>query len=139
VIIRRAQQSDAESVWALLGQMGSAFEPDRGAFDRNYPPLLDSADELLLVAEDAGEVVGYALTVFSTLLYTNGVSGQLQELVVDEGRRQLGAGRALVEAVEAECITRGAAQLVVATRRAAGFYDRLGYYISADYLKRTFD
>ncbi len=119
--------------------MGAAFEPDRSAFDRNFPTLIDSADELLLVADADGKVVGYALTVFSTLLYTNGLSGQLQELVVDEDDRQAGAGRALVEAVEAECIARGAKQLVVATRRAAGFYDRLGYYISADYLKRTFD
>jgi ribosomal protein S18 acetylase RimI-like enzyme len=138
VSIRRAQQADAERVWTLLGQMDSQFPLDRAAFDRNYPILIDSQDELLLVAEDGGEVVGYALTVFSTLLYTNGLSGQLQELVVDESHRRGGAGRALVEAVEAECATRGAAQLVVATRRAAGFYDRLGYYISADYLKRTF-
>lgn len=136
--IRPAQQGDAERVWTLLGQMGAAFEPDRAAFDTNYPKLIASPDELLLVAEEDGEVVGYALTVFSTLLYTNGLSGQLQELVVDENRRRGGAGRSLVEAVEAECVARGAAQLVVATRRAAGFYDRLGYYISADYLKRTF-
>lgn len=136
--IRRATGADAERVWTLLGELGAAFEPSRTAFDTNYPTLIDSADELLLVAEDGGEVVGYALTVFSTLLYTNGLSGQLQELVVDEKSRRSGAGRALVEAVEAECVARGAAQLVVATRRAAGFYDRLGYYISADYLKRTF-
>lgn len=136
--IRRATSADAERVWLLLGELGAAFEPNRAAFDANYPTLIDSTDELLLVADDGGEVVGYALTVFSTLLYTNGLSGQLQELVVDESHRRSGAGRALVEAVEAECATRGAAQLVVATRRAAGFYDRLGYYISADYLKRTF-
>ena len=138
MIIRPATQQDAERVWELLGQMGALFVPNRDAFDRNYPTLIDSDDELLLVAEAEGEVVGYALTVFSTLLYTNGLSAQLQELVVDETNRQKGTGRALVKAVEAECIGRDAAQLVVATRRAAGFYDRLGYYISADYLKRTF-
>lgn len=138
MIIRPATQGDAERVWELLGQMGALFVPNRDAFDRNYPTLIDSPDELLLVAEADGEVVGYALTVFSTLLYTNGLSAQLQELVVDESKRQKGTGRALVKAVEAECIDRHAAQLVVATRRAAGFYDRLGYYISADYLKRTF-
>jgi predicted N-acetyltransferase YhbS len=138
VIIRPATQQDAERVWELLGQMGALFVPNREAFEKHYPTLIDSEDELLLVAEANGEIVGYALTVFSTLLYTNGLSAQLQELVVDEAKRQKGTGRALVKAVEAECITRGAAQLVVATRRAAGFYDRLGYYISADYLKRTF-
>lgn len=139
MIIRRARAEDAERIWELLGQMGAAFEPERDAFDRNFPTLIESPDELLLVAEDAGEVVGYTLTVFCTLLYTNGLSGQLQELVVDESKRRAGAGRALVQAVEAECRDRGAKQLVVATRRAAGFYDRLGYYISADYLKRSFD
>jgi predicted N-acetyltransferase YhbS len=138
VIIRKATQEDAERVWELLGQMGALFVPNREAFERNYPTLVDSDDELLLVAENEGDVVGYALTVFSTLLYTNGLSAQLQELVVDESKRQQGTGRALVKAVEDECAKRGAAQLVVATRRAAGFYDRLGYYISADYLKRTF-
>lgn len=138
MIIRKATQEDAERVWELLGQMGALFVPNREAFERNYPTLVDSDDELLLVAENEGDVVGYALTVFSTLLYTNGLSAQLQELVVDESKRQQGTGRALVKAVEDECAKRGAAQLVVATRRAAGFYDRLGYYISADYLKRTF-
>jgi N-acetylglutamate synthase-like GNAT family acetyltransferase len=45
----------------------------------------------------------------------------------------------LVESTERECRARGVRQLTVASRRASGFYERLGYGSTADYLKRSFD
>jgi len=50
-----------------------------------------------------------------------------------------GIGSALLEATEAECKSHGVKQLTVPSRRAAGFYERLGYRSTADFLKRTFD
>ena len=41
-------------------------------------------------------------------------------------------------AVEAECEARGVTQLTVASRRAGGFYDRLGFHESAEYMRRFF-
>jgi len=94
----------------------------------------------LLVAEDAaGLVTGYALTTITPLLYTNGRSAQLQELVVDHHVRGSGVGTALIEAIEAVCRDRYVSQLTVASRRSADFYERLGYRSTADFLKKTFD
>ena len=82
--------------------------------------------------------MGYALTTVNTLLYTQGLSAQLQEIVVDEGVAASGVGTALVRAVEAACEDAGVVQLTVASRRAGGFYDRLGYTQQAEYMRRVF-
>ena len=82
--------------------------------------------------------MGYALTTINTLFYTNGPSAQLQEIVVDDARQTSGVGTGLVRAVEAACEARGVTQLTVASRRAGGFYDRLGYTQQAEYMRRLF-
>ena len=145
--IRPARLEDAEAVFGLLGQLATTFEPDRAAFDRTFADLFQAAgaqqgtttETLLLVAEDDDAVVrGYALTSIVPLLYTNGPAAQIHELVIDESARGQHLGTELVHAIEQECLSRGVRQLTVASRRAAGFYDRLGYHSTAEFLKRTF-
>ena len=139
-VVRRASAADSDAIFALVRQLGAAFVPVRTAFDVGFAEILDGDDDiLLLVAEDAhGTVQGYALTTIARLLSTNGLSAQLQEIVVDEAARGLDLGTALVHEVEAECIRRGVRQLTVAARRAGGFYDRLGYSQNAEYMRRAF-
>jgi N-acetylglutamate synthase-like GNAT family acetyltransferase len=96
-------------------------------------------DRIFYVAERDGDVVGYALTILVRPLYTEGLSAELQELVVDEQARNSGIGSLLVTAVEAECRQRGARQLTVASTRGAAFYERLDYRSTADFLKKVFD
>ena len=57
---------------------------------------------------------------------------------MDPAARGLDLGTQLVRAVEAECERRGVTQLTVASRRAGGFYDRLGFHESAEYMRRFF-
>lgn len=139
--IRPARPTDGERVFALLKQLATSYAPDRAAFDENFAFLVgDEATSLLLVAEDdAGFVLGYALTTISPLLHTNGSSAQLQELVVDNEHRGAGIGTDLVEEVERICRDSGVRQLTVPSRRSADFYERIGYRSTADFLKRTFD
>jgi N-acetylglutamate synthase-like GNAT family acetyltransferase len=139
--IRTATLDDADRIFSLLKQLGSTYAPDRVAFDESLVFLIeDEATSALLIAEDAhGNVVGYALTTITPLLYTNGRSAQLQELVVDHDVRGSGVGTALIEAVETVCRQRFVTQLTVASRRSADFYERLGYRSTADFLKKTFD
>jgi GNAT superfamily N-acetyltransferase len=85
-----------------------------------------------------GTVVGYALTTINYLLYSNGPSAQLQEIVVSDESKTRGVGTALVRAVEEACVNEGVTQLTVASRRAGGFYDRLGYTEEAEYMRRLF-
>jgi N-acetylglutamate synthase-like GNAT family acetyltransferase len=138
--IRPATLDDVEAVFALLEQLGIGETPERLSFEEAFSDAVEAShDHILLVADIAGTVVGYALTTVARLLYTNGDSAQLQELVVDNAARDRGVGSRLVAAMEAECRARGVRQLTVASIRAAAFYERLDYRSTADYLKKQFD
>ena len=139
-IIRPARADDADAVFGLLNELAESYLPDREAFDLTFDAFASGdANALILVAELGGVVRGYALTTITRLLYTNGSSAHLQELVVESSAQGVGIGSQLVESIERECRVRGVRQLTVASRRSAGFYERLGYLSTADFLKRTFD
>lgn len=138
--VREARAGDEDAIFALVEQLGHAIAPDRTAFDATIASYLagEQPTVLLHVVEDAEGIRGYALTTVVPLLSTNGPSAQLQEIVVAKDARGHDYGTALVEAVEAECVRRGVTQLTVASRRAGGFYDRLGFHESAEYMRRFF-
>ena len=140
-MIREARPGDEEGLFALVGMLGHAFPPVRAAFDVTIASYFagEQPSVVLYVSEGAGGALqGYALVTVVPLLATNGPSAQLQELVVDAAARGLDIGTQLVRAVEAECERRGVTQLTVASRRAGGFYDRLGFHESAEYMRRFF-
>lgn len=139
-MIRLAHAGDENAIFELVRQLGHAFEPDREAFDATIASYFagEQPTVVLFVAEEPEGLLGYALVTIVPLLSTNGPSAQLQEIVVDERARGRDLGTALVRAVEAECETRGVTQLTVASRRAGGFYDRLGFHESAEYMRRIF-
>ena len=140
-MIREARPGDEEGLFTLVGELGHAFPPVRSAFDVTIASYFagEHPSVLLYVSEgEKGELQGYALTTIVPLLATNGPSAQLQELVVDDAARGQDVGTQLVRAVEAECERRGVTQLTVASRRAGGFYDRLGFHESAEYMRRFF-
>jgi N-acetylglutamate synthase-like GNAT family acetyltransferase len=138
--IREARPGDEEGLYALVGQLGHALPPVREAFDATIAAYFagEHPSVHLLVVDDGGTLKGYALTTIVPLLATNGPSAQLQEIVVDDAARGHDYGTKLVRAVEAECERRGVTQLTVASRRAGGFYDRLGFHESAEYMRRFF-
>ena len=141
-MIRSVREADADALYALVQQLGHAFEPQRAAFDATLASYLagEQPTVLLLVAEDdEGVLTGYALTTIVPLLSTNGPSAQLQEIVVADTARGGSWGTKLVRAVEDACRERGVTQLTVASRRAGGFYDRLGYHENAEHMRRFFD
>lgn len=140
-IVREARPGDEDALFALVGQLGHAFSPDRAAYDATLSAYFagEHPSVMLLVVDDGSDRLGgYALTTVVPLLATNGPSAQLQEIVVDEESRGHSYGTMLVRAVEAECERRGVTQLTVASRRAGGFYDRLGFTDAAEYMRRFF-
>lgn len=139
VTVRFAIEADHDRVLELVGKLGHIFDVDPQKFSESFRFALGDHDRSMLhVAESDGSVVGYCLTTITPLLYSNGPSAQLQEIVVDEDSRVSGVGTALVREVERECEQRGVTQLTVAARRAGGFYDRLGYSQQAEYMRRLF-
>lgn len=140
VSVRQARAEDADAVFGLLQQLPSSFGPRRSSFDETFADIVrEQEDRIFYVAELDSAVVGYALTLIVRPLYTDGLSAELQELVVDVEARSKGIGSVLVNAVEAECRARGARQLTVASSRGAAFYERLDYRSTADFLKKVFD
>lgn len=139
-MIRVARPGDEDGVFELVRQLGHTLHPDRDAYDATIASYLAGEQHtvVLFVAEEPPNLLGYALMTVVPLLSTNGPSAQLQEIVVDRQARGRDLGTALVRAVEAECERRGVTQLTVASRRAGGFYDRLGFHDNAEYMRRTF-
>ena len=139
--IREARPGDEDDLFDLVIQLGSFRTPDRAAFDTTIAEYFAGVHPgvfLIVVDDGTRPLGGYALTTIVPLLATNGPSAQLQEIVVAEAARGRDYGTQLVRAVEAECERRGVTQLTVASRRAGGFYDRLGFHESAEYMRRFF-
>ena len=78
---------------------------------------LDRADVVVLVAEQGGEVIGYAYAGLEGTDYMalRGPAGALYDIVVDPAHRRDGVGRALLEAVITALQARGAPQIVLST------------------------
>ena len=138
--VRLARAGDEDALFGLVTQLGHAIPVDEAAYRSTIAAYLDGQHPtvVLHVVDDEGGLRGYALTTIVPLLSTNGLSAQLQEIVVDSASRGHNYGTQLVQAVEAECVARGVTQLTVASRRAGGFYDRLGFHESAEYMRRFF-
>lgn len=60
----------------------------------------------------------------------------VEELMVREDHRGQGVGRALMQAAEDWAAAHGATLVALATRRAAVFYEALGYRPSATYFSK---
>lgn len=137
VEIRPARASDREAIWPLLEVLAITFQPDRIAFDAAFDALLTAPNTLVLVAEvpELG-VVGYLVAYNQMTLLANGPAVWVGELVVDQGVRRTGVGRALMARAEDWSQARGAAQVALATSRAGEFYRTLGYEDSAAYFRK---
>ena len=111
---------------ALLVALHHAFDPQRFIeatpnTEAGYGAFLDSqrgrSEVIVLVADKAGAVVGYAYAGLEGTDYMalRGPAGVLYDLVVDPAHRREGIGRMLLDAVAAELAGRGAPRLVLST------------------------
>jgi GNAT superfamily N-acetyltransferase len=134
LVIRDAASPDVPMVMALLRELADyeklghellATEElmERALF--GSPPSAEA-----LIAEQDGEVIGYALfySTFSTFLAIQGI--WLEDLYVRPDHRKAGAGRALLASVAARLRERGGERLEWAAldwnELALGFYRGLG-------------
>jgi len=125
VEIRDARPDDAAAIARLLGQLG--YPTDAAAVVRRLERL---GDDRLVLAEADGTVAGLAQLHISPSLEYDRPAAKLAALVVDEGHRGTGVGRALVHTMEAEARSRGCELLYVTTSEhrddAHAFYKRIG-------------
>lgn len=140
VSIRLGTDLDADEVYRLACVLATSAVPARRAFEESFRAVLDDARQVLLVAVAPAwpGLVGYVHGLAHPAFHANGNVAWVEELVVDEPVRGAGTGRALMDAFDGLAASSGvdARYLALATRRAARFYQALGYEESASYFKK---
>jgi ribosomal protein S18 acetylase RimI-like enzyme len=144
-VIRRATRGDLREIGrlgALLVEAHHTFDSRRflaatsrtkDAYAAYLGTQLDAPAAAVFVAEDNGEVIGYAYVAAESYDYMalRGPAGVLHDIIVDPGRRRGGVGKQLLEAVLGFVLERGLAQIVLGTAEqnaaAQRFFASVGF------------
>src|SRR5215472_2008646 len=97
MVIRDARPDDIPALHRLIGQLG--YSPDAPEFRRRFERVSATAGHRVIVAEEAGRVVGL-LHVFDRPALEKPCEAVVQALVVDSERRGGGIGEALMREAE---------------------------------------
>jgi (aminoalkyl)phosphonate N-acetyltransferase len=134
IIVRRALADDWPAVAALLAELGrpqALGTDDEEALRAVYARYLEQLDAEALVAEVDGRVVGFCDVEFRTRLNFDVPQAWIPDLVVAEGQRSRGAGRALLARAEELARERGCWGMALESAtwrdRAHAFYVREGW------------
>lgn len=129
--VRKAVMEDVPEITGLCFQLGYSATPEQ--VSANLKALLgDEEHGIFVVQQPDGRVIGWVHGYVYKLLY-NEPSTQVAGLVVDEGSRGRGAGKALMKAVEdwsreRGCVVIGLRSNII-RKEAHIFYKNLGYEI----------
>ena len=136
VSIRRATEADADALFLLVKDFAVTFAPERSAFESSLREILAHADANLSVAVLEGQVVGYCLGFDHYTFYANGRTSFVEEVMVREDLREHGVGRRLIGCFEQWSVSRGSKLVGLFTRRAAPFYEAIGYETSGTFFRK---
>ena len=129
VVVRPAADDDSEAIAGLLAQLGYPARPAQVA--GRLARMLAEPGQSVLVATDEGRVVGLATVIVRHVLVDDAPFARLAALVVEDGHRGRGVGRALVAAAEEIARAAGCSAIEVTSgdhRPAAHrFYRGLGF------------
>jgi ribosomal protein S18 acetylase RimI-like enzyme len=128
-IVRRATPADLQRIGrlgALLVEEHYDFDPQRFLAARPETPAgyasfistqLEDPDKSILVADENGDVVGYAYAAVEGYDYMalRGPAGVLHDIIVDPERRGRGVGRLLLDAALTFFRSRGVPRVVLST------------------------
>lgn len=128
VTVREATRIDAEALGGLMEELGY---PNATGVRAQLESWLEVPQRRLLVADQAGEVVGCLALTMTPRLESEKWWAKVVALVVAERARCRGLGRALVEHAETVSFDAGCDAIIInSSRRRTGahaFYARLGY------------
>jgi GNAT superfamily N-acetyltransferase len=127
--IRAAGGSDSTACAALLAKLGYPSPPEHVA--RRLGVLAEDPANRVFVAEAEGSIIGLASAYVRPLIHHDAAFVRIACLIVDEGWRDQGVGKRLVETIEAWARAEGCdlAEVTSGIQRldAHRFYEGLGY------------
>jgi len=135
-MVRDATAHDVPAIRDLATKLALRGSSTGEVLDREITRALEDERSVLVVADEAGDVVGYLLGVLAPMPVHGGMA-LVQELLVRDDRRRAGVGAALMAAFEERARSAGAGVVSLATSRAGAFYEALGYAPAATYYRRT--
>jgi len=128
LVVRRATTDDAPHVAVLSRVLGYPVDPR--VMSERLSHLVARDADAVFVAVDGDRIVGWIHGAECELLEVGRLC-EILGLVVDQSARRVGAGRALVDAVEQWAASRGVSQVAVRSNivrlESHPFYERLGY------------
>jgi GNAT superfamily N-acetyltransferase len=122
-------------LFLLARAFATSFVVEETAFRCSLEAVVADPDCYLAVAE-ADVIVGYVLGFDHYTFFAGGRVSWVEEIMVREDRRREQVGRHLMQGFEAWSKSRGSKLVALATRRAAPFYESLGYERSAEYFRK---
>lgn len=135
--IRRAMISDAEAIFTLC-QTELGFHYTREQVEANVRRLIGDSTNLLMVAEQNGEVVGFVHAHNHDPIYAPPMKNVVA-MAVREDQQKHGLGHILINAVEDWALQTGACAVRLNCGEyrddAVKFYKSLGY----DYIKTQYN
>lgn len=135
ILIRQARESDIPTIVNLAIKLIESMENKEGIdlhrILRNCQNLLKDTNSYILVAEVNGTLIGFInFTTRRTLLHT-GLSGLIDELVVNKNYRGKGIGKQLIYSAIEKCKHLGCCEVEVTTEfaniNAREFYSSCGF------------
>lgn len=129
--VRHAGSSDADAIARLTGELG--YGDDSSAIRGRLERILLRRDHIVLVAVVSGEVVGW-LQAHASESLESGHRVEIMGLIVGDGHRRLGIGRALVDQAERWVRELGLSVLVVRSNvtrlESHDFYPAIGFNVN---------
>ena len=141
ITVRKCMISDAPHIRALI-QQDLGYEYAEEAFEQNLRRIMSSSSNIIYVAENGNQFLGYAHACDYGVIYGPPTKALSSIAVVEEYRRY-GVAKMLMEAVEAWAKKNGAesVRLYSGSERkdAVAFYKSMGYeFFKSDYqFKKT--
>lgn len=115
LLIRLANDADAEAIIVLVGQLAGSFGETSPLTIEYVHDYLRRPGCMVLVAERAGQVLGLLSLTMRPNLYHAADCCLIEEFVVDERARGQGIGSALIEEVLRRAAGLGCAEVSVST------------------------
>ena len=127
--IRQAQRTDCARLRELIAQLG--YDAAQDLLERRLEEYDATEQDRVLVGVEEGHILGLIVLNIVVPFHEDGKWGRISALVVADGARGRGLGRALLEAADAFFISRGCRHVEVTS--GARRHDAHRFYVSNGY------